>query len=484
MRRERRSFGRATRAVALVLALLGAWTGVAAPAHAHGVLRRSNPAEGARLATVPRELRLTFSERVELALARLQLIGPDLAPVALGPLRLAADSSQVLVAGIRGGLVAGTYTVAWQVAGADGHPVRGRYSFVIAPGARGLVGPSAPGRAPPPSARYDRASVSTESGFDAESPLYIAVRWLTFVGILGVIGAATFRFAVLPLVRKRGTPPGVAVLDTATAGAARLGLLAAGVVMGAAVPRLLAQSAALHGGRGPLDAGLIATMLTRTVWGWGWWLQCVGGLLALAGFVLARKRGRRAVETRTGWMLVAVGATVLAFSPALSGHAASVRTGMALAVLADGIHVLGAGGWLGGLLFVVAAGIPAAMRLEEGTRGRAVAALVDAFSPTALVFAGLVAATGVITAGLHLGSIPALWQSAYGRTLLLKLAVLSTVFGTGGYNWLRVRPGLGHGSGMERLRRTATVELAVGALVLAVTAVLVATATPSVAGGR
>ncbi|HEY0152248.1 MAG TPA: CopD family protein [Longimicrobium sp.] len=169
----------------------------------------------------------------------------------------------------------------------------------------------------------------------------------------------------------------------------------------------------------------------------------------------------------------------LAFAPALSGHAASVPGVAALAVLADGVHVLGAGGWVGGLLLVVVVGVPVAMDLKKEQRGPAVAALVNAFSPTALLFAGALTLTGLYAAWLHLGRIPALWDTGYGRTLLLKLGVLSVVFGTGAYNWLRLKPALGDEVGATRLRRSATVEIATGILVLLVTAVLVATATPA-----
>ena len=101
----------------------------------------------------------------------------------------------------------------------------------------------------------------------------------------------------------------------------------------------------------------------------------------------------------------------------------------------------------------------------------------SAFSPTALVFAGLAASTGVFSAWLHLGTIPALWQTTYGQTLLVKLGILSVVVATGAYNWLRVKPALGNVEGAVRIRRSATIELAVGVLVLVVTAVLVATPT-------
>lgn len=127
---------------------------------------------------------------------------------------------------------------------------------------------------------------------------------------------------------------------------------------------------------------------------------------------------------------------------------------------------------------VVIGGLPVALR-QPDDRGAAAAALIDAFSPTALFFAGVVVATGVFSAWLHVGEVTALWTTGYGRTLLLKVGVLSLVFATGAYNWLRVKPTLGSPAAAGRLRRSATVELAIAVLVLAVTAVLVATPLPT-----
>lgn len=491
------------------------------PADAHGVLRRSEPASGAHLSAAPRELRLTFTERVEPAVARVHLIGPDSVAVSLGPLAAAPDSANVLVAAIEGGLVAGAYTVAWQLVGADGHPVRGSYTFVIAPGASGLAGPPAPGAEPPPAAHHPPVSMPASAGFDAESPLYALVRWLTYLALAGVIGAVAFRFAVLPLARRQGRPESATIAAPAARRAARIGLVAAVIAGVAALLRLYAQSYALHGGAGGLDPALVGMMLTRTLWGRGWVLGAVGTVLAVVGFALASRRSRATDARRAahvppapvlvvaggsaadpdrvgqvpsvahradapeeqagvpGWALGGAAAVGLAFSLALSGHAAAASDFAAAAVVMDAIHVLAAGGWIGGLLVLLAAGVPAAMRLEAPERGRAVAALVHAFSPAALAFAGALVVTGVFAAWMHLGSLPALWESGYGRTLLLKLAVLTGVFGTGAHNWLKVKPALGGEEGAERIRRSGSIEVAIGAIVLLVTAFLVATPPPA-----
>ena len=444
-------------------------------AAAHQQLLRSEPANGAHLSATPAALRLVFNEAVELAVSRLALTGPS-GNVALSPIRLHDDSASVLLSDILGSLEAGTYRVTWQVVGSDGHPVRGEYAFTIAPGASGIGAPAgvpAPGHAAPPAEHHQAATFPAGSGFGAESPLYAAIRWLTFVGLLAVIGVAAFRLLVLRLFERTRNTSDDALVAPAAERARRFGLIAVGLLSLALLLRLFAQSYALHGPADVLDFTLISTMLMRTMWGWGWLLQFGGTALVLLGLFGAR------LSPRAWWGMVLPGVIMLAATPGLSGHAVAVPTLSPLAVGADTLHVLGAGGWLGSLLLVLIAGIPVALRQPEDQRASSVAALINAFSPTALFFAGIVVATGVFAAWIHIGSVSGLWESAYGRTLLVKLSVLSLVFGTGAYNWLKVRPALGEVAAAHRLRRSAALELAVGVIVLVVTAVLVATPPPT-----
>jgi copper transport protein len=221
-----------------------------------------------------------------------------------------------------------------------------------------------------------------------------------------------------------------------------------------------------------LEADSITTLLTATAWGWGWLLQLAGAAIIIIGLLMARRSPRAG-----GWTVAAVGALLLCVTPALSGHAvASARP--AIAVTADALHVLGAGAWLGMLALVMLAGIPAALRLERSEREHAIADLVGAFSPAALAFASLVAATGVVAAWIHLGALTMLWESDYGRVLLVKLGVLSALAAVAAFNWRRVKPRLGEAAGTGILRRSATFEVTLAVVVLLVTAVLVALPTP------
>lgn len=474
---------RGVRAIRLVLAL-GAALLTPQAAFAHGRLKSSTPADRSRLTAAPPEVRLVFTEAPELAFSRIELTGPN-GPVRLGALTRPTDVARALAAPIGGALAAGDYTVAWQMAGADGHPVRGTLAFSIEAGATGLgVAHDVPAAAPGANGaamdtmmgmHHDPRTMPEGGAFDAESPAYAAVRWLQYVGLLLVIGALAFHYAVLGFLRRKQHPDSP-MLPDARNQAARIGVWAAAVLLASALLRLVAQSYALEGS---FDTSQIGAMIGGTLWGKAFVLQLVGSTLAIAGFAMARHApGEEGTSrTRTGWTLAALGALIAAFTPALAGHAAAVPERSGLAITADALHVIGAGGWLGSLLFVLAAGIPAAMRLEEPRRWQGVADVVGSFSPTALIFAGLAGMTGVFAAWLHLGQVSALWGTRYGLTLLLKLGILSVVALTGAYNWLRVLPTLGDERGAQRIRKSATVELVVGVLVLAVTAVLVATPT-------
>jgi putative copper export protein len=245
------------------------------------------------------------------------------------------------------------------------------------------------------------------------------------------------------------------------------------VLLLAALARLWAQSASLFGTAGALDPGRLGHALTLQPWATGWWLQVGAALLALIGFALARG-GRPG-----GWALAAGAGLLAAVTPALSGHAVALSGLAWLAVPADALHVLAAGGWIGSLFVLVFVGIPAALRLEPGRRGPAAAALVHGFSPTALAFAATLLTTGVISAWLHLGDVQALWTTSYGRTLLLKVGIFAAVGVVGAYNFLRVRPALGEQRAAARLRRSGTAELLLALAVIAVTAALVAVPPPA-----
>lgn len=449
---------------------------LAAPSVAlgHGLLRSSTPPAKSVLATPPREIRLTFTEAPERTFTRIRLIGAT-GPVSLGAVEVFPGN--IAVAKIAGQVGSGEYRVEWQTAGSDGHPVTGQFPFTVriadalAPAGSELpVVPPAPTHAE----MVGHTSMSASDRSSAQIDVLGAfLRWLTLTGAIVAIGVVAFRVTVLARVslevdREIRTD----YLPAAARRAAMVGLAASIVVAIVGVARLLVQSRAMHGAEGMLDGALLAPMLTDTNWGRSWLLQ-IGAALALIVSFAAIRRSRQAA-----WYVAGLAAVALAVGLAMASHAAAVPRLAAPSIVANSIHTVAASGWLGNLLVVFLVGLPLAWRLDRDDRWTVIRDVVNAFSPAALGFGGLAVATGVFMAWTHVGSIAALTGTNYGRVLLLKVGLLSLTAITGAYNWLRVRPSLGDQVGAVRLRRTAGIELGIAALVVAVTAVLVAMPMP------
>jgi copper transport protein len=458
-------------------------------AHAH--LVRSAPAAGARLDVSPTVIKLWYSEAAEATMTTISITGSDGSRTSPGAVKVDPNNPLLLVATIDVPLPAGKYTVSWRtVAKDDGHPSSGSFTFTVigaAPGTVGTTLPTAAGSMRVTLSDSTSAVAPTNPpvrAMNVEAPSYVVARWLNFVALVTVVGAAAFVLLVLPRVAAHNDEDRVGDFDArATRRAATLGLAAGIAFLIAAVWRLYAEHAVVGGGVA------MGTVLS-SFWGSVWIAQFVIAVIVCVAFALARSSRRGGLA----WLAVAIVAVVLAATPAFSGHAIAAPGNKGISIALDVIHVIAAGAWLGGLLTLTVAGVPAALSVGEsggaaaggdaGVQGRMslVARLVNAFSPLALVFAGLVVASGVIAAWMRIGSFGALLHSTYGTVLLIKVGLVILVLAGGAFNWLRMRGALAHhatgGSAVDTFRRSAWIELTAGVLVIAVTAVLVATQPP------
>jgi len=109
------------------------FTGLAclcAHALAHPALQTSNPSPGALLDAPPKEIVLTFNEKLEPAFSSVKVVdsrGRDVAS-SKGQVDPAAASRLQLILPDLG---AGTYTVRWTAVGHDAHPRKGDYIFTV-----------------------------------------------------------------------------------------------------------------------------------------------------------------------------------------------------------------------------------------------------------------------------------------------------------------------------------------------------------------
>ena len=447
--------------------------------HAHARLLRSQPRAGERLAASPAIIKLEFSEILMMGVSRIVLLRP------LGDtVRLAAVSSMgshIIAGRPDGPLTPGTYLIHWVAAGRDGHPERGSFSFTVggspagapgAPGAAdtlgapGAVGTSgAPdGVAAPLAGSGDTALSENPADTIAQGRFLTIARWLGFLALFSVIGAVAFRFVVLGRLA-RFIDVGDPFLHIASVGAATYGLFASVALVVTTVIKLYGESLAMR--EMPPE-----TILFATGWGWAWSAQLIACLVAIAGFAIAHR------GTRSGWPVAALAALVLAVTPAATGHAIGSDRALVTVPL-DVLHVIAGSTWLGTLAVILIVGIGSAAK-TPGTvsLGARVAAMINAFSPVALVCGGTIVATGAIASLLHLQPVSGLWTSWYGRVLLVKLAFVVLLFVVGAWNWRRIKPSLGGDEGVTALRFSAKVEVSVAAMVLMITAFLVALPLP------
>ena len=187
--------------------------------------------------------------------------------------------------------------------------------------------------------------------------------------------------------------------------------------------------------------------------------------LALAGFVLVRR------VSSVGWTIAAIALLIAVLQPLYTGRTAGK---------VNAVHILAASTWLGTLLVLTLIGIRGVIRTDAlgPSRTELVCDLVNSFSPLALGASAVVVLTGLTTAWLHLKRVSALWTTGYGLALVVKLILVLTVISLGAWNWRRVRPSLGDEGSEETIRRSATLELTFGALVLIATSVLVSLPSP------
>ena len=439
------------------------------PAWAHAHLKKSEPAAGSKVTSSPQLIRLWFSEQPELSMTFISLkdaTGKDFALAApqndgVDPLTVSLRVSEPLPAG--------RYTVAWRTAASDGHPTHGTFGFVVltagVPALNGTLQPVAASADTNASSTSAAAKPTTaENGDEADAASSIGnslARTFSFVGLLVLIGATSFRMLVLPRSREIKSE----IRSRMERRAAVLGLVASVLVIASALVRIGLESEIMNAMPG-MQTMSMTDMTMHTRWGFALRLELGAAFVALISFAVAAR------GLRVAWAVASISAVVLAATPALAGHAAASPRFTPLVIASDFLHVLGASSWLGSLFAVMVVGVPLAFALDAVERWPSVASLVNSFSPIALVSATVVGISGVIASWVHLERLSALWQTTYGQVLLVKLFLVAITLTIGAYNFRQVQPQLVNEAGSSRLRRSATIELGLGFLVLVATGFL------------
>ena len=444
---------RRARAGALATALaVAAVAGAPASAFAHAALLATSPAASRIAPPAVGEVDLTFSERVEPRFAAISVTDAKGRQLATGaPSRSVADP-RTLVRPVKR-LRPGWYLVYWRVISADGHPVRGAFTFAVGPG-------------PGPAVQFAVPSLRET----AATPGLLAARWAVLVCVMAAAGIVLFRLAI---ARPAGATEEDRSLRAVTVAA--FAAIGAGLVL---VPVYLLLATAKFSTRSALDVGSLLPLVRLSSFGRGIGdLEIVLALLAVC-FAIAVWLDRPERPRRSIVELLALGAAgacaaALLLVPGLAGHPAQTAPrGLALAL--DWAHLTAGSVWFGGLIGLLV--LWAASR--RGRRMRALAVVVPRFSRVALGAVATLAATGVAQTIQHLPTLGALTQTGFGRAIVVKSGLLGLALVLGAVNLRVTTPRLARagdrddpvlgGRAAALLRRTVSGEVAlVGSIVFA-----------------
>jgi copper transport protein len=432
---------------------------LARPASAHASLQTTDPANGAVLTDPPPQIVLGFDESVDIALGAIRLYEGNGHEIDVGPSHHQGDNAHVAVNVPKIG--PGAYVVSWRVVSADSHPVHGAFTFQVGTGDvvrdPGLV----------------TRLLSQDGGNPSAGAILGVSRFLSYAALAVVVGGLAFLSVVWPAGAARRR---VRVLLWSALGI--------GVVAGLVA---VAVQAPYASGRALTDALKPSQWweVMRTSSGRAWGLRVVVLGAVGAGLLLTLDRLRT-----QAWRIVGVlSATAVFVLVAMGGHGTTGRWA-AIGLVATVAHLGGMAVWLGGLV-VLLVGVRRDPDPADGL------ARVRRFSPIAFGAVAVIVVSGVVQAYRQVGSIDALTDTDYGRLLLVKTAFVVAAVAVA---WVSRRliqgapqpppvalaagaavlergptdRDAGLGATRRRLRRTIGAEIALAAVVLAVTSLLVA----------
>ncbi|HEY7439630.1 MAG TPA: copper resistance protein CopC [Acidimicrobiia bacterium] len=379
--------------LALVAVVIGVW---AAPASAHATLESTTPPAGDDLVHSPSVVGLHFDQTVEVKLGGIRVYDSNRNRVSdVGAPEHPGGSGrdvQVSMPKLRDG----TYVVTWRVISADSHPVSGAFVFSV----------GTPSKSNDAASGVASSLLGSQGGSKTLGFVDGIARYGVFLGLTLLVGACAFLLLVWPDGRNRRR---VAQIIWASWAVTLVSTL-----IGFAL-------------EGPYGAGLgFADAFKPSLWSdvWGtsfghiWIARAV---LLLAAIPLLRmllpRRGPAAEHPLPRWWApvgVVIG-LVLCATPGLSGHATTGRWTL-LAKAADTLHVGGVALWLGGLVILFAALLPAA---DE----RLLRATVPRFSRFALLAMAVIVVTGVFQTFRQVNRLGAFLDTDYGELLLAKILV-------------------------------------------------------------
>jgi len=296
---------------------------------------------------------------------------------------------------------------------------------------------------------------------EADWPL-IVVRFALYVTLSGLFGLSAFSLYGL----KAGERADALALRPWLVGSGLLGLLLSAIA--------LALLAAAMAGTPPwpIDREAIGMLLTGSATGTAWELRIVALVVAS---VIALIAAGRALPLG----MVALAAGIALATLAWTGHGAMDENATGwVHLVADILHLLAAGAWVGALLGLTLLVSRAPSRVDAAHL-RLTHRALDGFGLVGTIVVGTIVVTGLVNGWLlvGVGNLLSLPSTRYGQLLLAKLALFGAMLGLASLNRFRLTPAFersiaatDYRGALGALRRSLGVEAACAVTILALVA--------------
>ena len=313
--------------------------------------------------------------------------------------------------------------------------------------------------------------------------LEVSVRFIHLASVLLLVGSFSFDLLVVrPAIKTAGVQMSLHFRSFSKT-QFRIARASLVLAIGTAIVGLFIKSADATGLplSASIDPGTIINVLLGTRFGIVWLVRmalfCLLAVVMWADF-------RDGFGSNSAGLLI----TELFLSVALltmmaaAGHA-SAAEGVTLFIqlVMDGLHLLAAGVWLGGL-------IPLAIFFSRAKAAPEPSTLIIAqqitarFSRLGFASVALLVVTGLFNAWYLVGGIPPLLGTTYGYLLLAKLAILILLMGLAGRNRWRLKPRLANLAAhhefekiprlLAQLQCAVIAEVSLGAVILVIVGVM------------
>src|SRR5262245_44363346 len=315
------------------------------------------------------------------------------------------------------------------------------------------------------------------------SGLEILVRCIHLASVLLLVGTFSFELLIRRPVFKTVGAQTLFPVQSFSKAQRRIASLSLLLAIGTTIPGLFIKIVSATGLSlsESFDPGAVMNLLTGTRFGVVWLFRMVLCCL-LAAIMSAEFSGwlkNDSVRPRVGKLILSA---ILLIAMAAAGHASAAEGVTLFIQLAmDGLHLLAAGVWLGGL-------IPLAMLLSWAESTPEPFTLLSAkeatarFSRVGLVSVVTLLITGFFNAWYLVGEIPRLLGTDYGHLLLAKLAILIPLMGFASRNRWRLKPRLSALASdnefekfpalLAQLRRGVIAEVTLGVAILVIVGIM------------